>query len=93
MPGLSHEGTPGNSNESDAIEERRQDVPSDSEYKLQREANIAENRKLLSSLGLLEGGSSAIDLDKSPKGVNGKKGEKGKRYAFCLFCLAYRPMI
>ena len=91
MPGLSHQGTPDNSNDSAAIAERPQHGLSESE--LQREANISENRKLLSSLGLLEGGSSAKESDKSLKKVKGKKGEKGKRYAFCLFCAAYPTMI
>jgi hypothetical protein len=91
MKSLSHQGTPDNSNDSDAIAEARQDGPS--EYALQREANIAENQKLLASLGLLEGGSSSIDLDKSLKKGKGKKGGKGKRYAFCLFCAAYSTII
>jgi hypothetical protein len=93
MPSLSHQGTPNNSNDSDAVAERRQDGPS--EYELQREANIAENQKLLASLGLLEGGSSSIDLDKSLKKGKGKKGgkEKGKKYVFCSFCAAYSTMI
>ena len=86
MPGISHQGTPDNSNESDAIERRQDGL---SEYALKRQANIAENQKLLSSLGLLEGGSSTIDLDKSSKKGKGKKGEKGKRCTICLFCAAY----
>ena len=91
MPSLSHQGTPNNSNDSDAIAERRQDGLS--KYELRREANIAENQKLLASLGLLEGGSSVIDSDKSLKKVKGKKGEKKKRYTFCLFCAACPTMI
>ena len=95
MPSLSHEGTPDNSNDSDdhAIAEtrRRQDGPS--EYELQRQANIAENQKLLASLGLSKGGSGAIGLDKSSKKVKRGKGEKGKKYAVCLFCGAYRTMV
>jgi len=91
MPSLSHQGTPDNSNDLDAIAERQQDGLS--EYELRQEANIAENQKLLASLGLLEGGSSAIDSDKSLKKVKRKKGEKRKRYTFCLFCAACPTMI
>jgi hypothetical protein len=63
--------------------ERRQEGPS--EYELRREANIAENRQLLASLGLLEGGSSLLDNPLSK--VKRKKGDKEKRYAFCLSLL------
>ena len=87
MPSLSHQGTPDNSNDLDAVAERRQHGLS--EYELQREANIAENQKLLASLGLLEGGGSSIDLDKSSKKGKGKKGGKGKRYACCLLCCLF----
>jgi hypothetical protein len=44
-----------------------------SDYEKRRQANIAENRRLLASLGL-EGGSSAL--------------LKEKGYAFCLFYLS-----
>lgn len=82
MPSLSHQGTPENSNDLDA----EAVANGQSEYELRREANIAENQKLLASLGLSEGGSSAL-LGKSPMNEKGKKG-KGKGYAFCLFCLS-----
>ena len=47
------------------------------------------------TLGLLEGGSSSIDLDKLLKKGKRKKGgkEKGKKYVFCSFCAAYSTMI
>ena len=86
MLNLSHQGTPDNSNASDAIEKRPQLEGGPSEYQLQREANIAENQKLLANLGLSEGGSSVIDSNKSSKTSKGKKGEKGKKYTFSLFC-------
>jgi hypothetical protein len=91
MPSLSHEGTPDNSNDSDAIAETRRQGPS--EYELRRQANIAENQKPLASLGLSKGGSGAIGLDKSSKKVKRKKGEKEKKCAVCLFCGAYPTMI
>jgi hypothetical protein len=80
MPSLSHQGTPDNSNDTDAIAERQDNGPS--EYQLRRQANIEENRKLLSSLGL----SASHKLLKK---VKGKRREKGKGYVFCLFCAAY----
>lgn len=80
MSSLSHQGTPETSHDA-SIAEKRQQGPS--EYELRREANIAENQKLLASLGLSEGGSSVID--KSSSKVKRKKGDKGKRYAFCSF--------
>ena len=102
MPSISHQGTPipGNSNDaststniadSETTTQRRQHGPS--EYKLRRESNIAENKRLLASLGLSEGGSSAI-LGKSSTNEKRKKEEKGKvqRYVF-LFCTAYTSMI
>ena len=55
MPSLSHQGTPNNLSDLDAVAERRQDGPS--EYELQRQANIAENQKLLASLGVRATGS------------------------------------
>jgi hypothetical protein len=98
LSSLSHQGTPTPGNSSDATStavsetQRRQHGPS--EYELRREANIAENKRLLDSLGLSKGGSSAI-LDGSPANVKRNKGEKekGKRYVFCLFCTAYPSMI
>ena len=76
---------------SDVIAERRQKGPS--EYELQRAANIAENQKLLASLGLSKGGSGVIGLEKSSKKVKRGKGEKEKRYAVCLFYAAYSTMV
>jgi hypothetical protein len=86
MSSLSHQGTPDNSNDSEAeaIAEKQHNGPS--EYEMRRQANIAENQKLLANLGLSEGGGSAI-LGMSPTNEMGKKG-KGKRYALCLFCLS-----
>lgn len=60
-------------------EERRHNGPS--QYQLQRQANIAENQRLLASLGLIEGASNLID--KPSKKGKGKK--KEKRYVFNLF--------
>jgi hypothetical protein len=104
LPSQSHQGTPspGESNDarSSADSEfesetpRRRDGPS--EYQLQREANIAENQKLLARLGLSGGGSSAI-LGNLPtqtkKGEKGKGKGKGKGYALFFFCIAYRTMV
>lgn len=85
MSSLSHQGTPDNSNDSEAeaIAEKQHNGPS--EYEMRRQANIAENQKLLANLGLSEGGSTI--LGKSPTNEMRKKG-KGKGYAFCLFCLS-----
>ena len=97
MPSLSHRGTPDDSNDLDAIAESRQSIPPESrrsgpsDYALQREANIAENNKLLASLGLLDV-SSLLGSDKSSKKGKKKKGGEEKRYVFCLFCAAH-PMI
>ena len=85
MSSLSHQGTPDNSNDLDPQastkigEERQQHGPS--QYELRREANIAENQRLLASLGLLGGGSNAL-RDKSPTN-KGKKGQE-KGYVLCL---------
>jgi hypothetical protein len=84
LSSLSHQGTPDTSNDASigtSVAEKRKKGPS--EYELEREANIAENRQLLASLGLLEAGSSLFD--KSSSKVKRKKREKGKRYAFGLF--------
>jgi hypothetical protein len=100
MPNISQRGTPapGISNEAGSISEdlgtpaqRRQD--GGSEYAMRRDASIAENRQLLASLGLSEGGSSAIrDKLLTKKGEKGKGKEKGKGYAFCLICTCYQNM-
>ena len=102
LPSLSHQGTPTPDNSSDASSstsiaasvvttQRQQHGPS--EYELRREANIAENKQLLASLGLSEGGSSAI-LGKPSTNEKRKKGEKGKAegYVF-LFYNAHPSMI
>jgi hypothetical protein len=69
------------------IAERRQDRGGPSEYELKRNANIAENHRLLDSLGLLH-----IDLKKSSK-TKAKKGEKEKRYVFCMLDESYLTII
>jgi hypothetical protein len=82
LSSLSHEGTPEAGISDDAttsIAEKRKHGPS--EYEQRRQANIAENHRLLASLGLSGGGSSA--LDKLSKGKK-KKGGKEKRYGFCF---------
>lgn len=95
LSSLSHQGTPSPDTLNGAsiitsIPERQKLGPSD--YELQREANIAENKRLLASLGLSKGGSGFIDKSESSSKVKRKKGEKGKRYAFCLL-VAYPNMI
>jgi len=65
--------------------QRRKPEDGPSDYEKRREANIAQNRQLLASLGLLEGGSGI--LGKSPREEMRKKA-KEKGYAFCLFCLS-----
>ena len=69
MSSLSHQGTPDDSKEastSSGVEEKgRQQASGPSEYQRRREANIAENQRILATLGLSGGGSSAL-LDKSP---------------------------
>jgi hypothetical protein len=82
LSSLSHEGTPEISNDATAtsIAEKRQHGPS--EYELRRQANIAENNRLLAGLGLSEGGSSA--LKKLSSKEKKKNGEKKKRYGFCF---------
>jgi hypothetical protein len=90
MSSLSNQGTPSPDNFNDASSststansepQKRQHGPS--EYELRQAANIAENKRLLASLGL-DGGTSAI-LGKRKKGEKGK----AKGYVF-LFCTAYR---
>ena len=102
MPSLSHQGTPTPDNSNDAssstsiaalevMTQRQQHGPF--EYELRQEANNSENKQLLASLGLSEGGSSAI-LEKSSTNEKRKKGEKGKAkgYVF-LFYNAHPSMI
>ena len=48
-----------------------------SEYSRRRDANIAQNKKLLSELGLLK--SSSLLDEPNGKKKKGKKGEKGKK--------------
>ena len=82
MSSLSHEETPDADISDDAtpsLPVKRKHGPS--EYEKRRQANIAENNRLLASLGLSGGGSSA--LDKLSKG-KGKKGDKPKMYGFCF---------
>ena len=83
MKSLSHQGTPtpGVSNEATIEDlgtpaERQQD--GGSEYAMRRDANIAENKRLLASLGLSEGGSSAIRDKSVTKKGKGKGKEKEK---------------
>jgi hypothetical protein len=92
LPSLSHQGTPSPADGSstsitteDSVIQKRQKGPSD--YEMRREAKIAENKRLLASLGLSEGGSNAI-LGKSSTNAKRKKGEKGKGKEF-VFCLHY----
>jgi hypothetical protein len=92
LSSLSNQGTPSpensiNASTSTSKAKERWHGPSD--YELRQQANIAENERLLASLGLSKGGSSLIDPDKSSKNVKGKKGGKEKRYAFGLFLSNY----
>jgi len=93
LSSLSHQGTPNPDESNDDsirtnIGERQERQHGPSEYALRREANIAQNQQLLVSLGLSEGGSSALLTN-----IKRKKGEKGERYDFCLFSNAYPTMI
>jgi hypothetical protein len=77
---LSHEGSPDIPNDaSTSIAEKRQ--PGPSEYELRRQANIAENHRILASLGLAKGGSSAL----------GKLSLKrnNKKYGFCFIYIVF----
>jgi hypothetical protein len=83
LSSLSHERTPDAGISDDAtpsIPVKRKHGPS--EYEQRRQANISENHRLLASLGLSGGGSSAL-VKSSAKGKN-KKGDKSKRYGFCF---------
>ena len=80
MSNLSHQGTPspddasGSTSTADSENQRRPKKQKGiSDYQARREANIAENKRLLAGLGLSEGGSSAI-LGKSATNVKRKKG-------------------
>ena len=90
MPSLSHQGTPSpdDSNEaviSTSLPETQKQQNGPSEYQLQREANIAENRQLLTNLGLLGSGSAL--LDKSSAKEKRMNGGKKERYAFYFLTL------
>jgi hypothetical protein len=103
LPSQSHQGTPSPDESNDAsssasIADSESETPrrrhGPSEYQLRREANIAENQKLLASLGLSGGGSSAILGNLPTQTKKGEKGKgKGKGYAFFFFCIAYRTMV
>jgi hypothetical protein len=61
----------------DSETQRRKPEDGRSDYAKRRDANIAQNRQLLASLGLSEGGSGILGMEAKEKG-----------YGFCLFCLS-----